>query len=306
MFHNHFASLLKAQGFGITPTKDRWEITGLPKEIIKAFSRRTSEIEVMALEGDITNPKEKANLAARSRKSKKTIASPEKVLEDWHARYDHMGGFPLDQLKQMRAPKPPSIKQIVSHTLDHVFERQSTVSTKKVLRTALQYGVGHISKDAIIDELHKRGAIFHHINDKERITLHHILKQEQHLIRLVKKGRGTQKKLVENPTLENIAYLNPSQRNAIIHILSSTDQVMALTGIAGAGKTTATGIIKQQIEQTGKQLIAVASSSDASRGTLRKEGFEGANTIAQLLQNETLQKALKHNVLLIDEASMLG
>jgi len=202
----------------------------------------------------------------------------------------------------MRAPKPPSVRHVVGQTLDHLFERQSTVSTRAVMQHALTLGVGHISQEAITSELHRRGAIIHHIKEREMLTLPHILREEQGLVKQVRAGRGTKNSLVAEVVFKQGTRLNRSQQNAIRHILTSTDQVVALSGPAGTGLKT----IAIQIKKTEKEIIAVAPTTDASRGTLRKQGFTSANTIAKLLQDETLQKQLKNNVLWVDEASQAG
>jgi conjugative relaxase-like TrwC/TraI family protein len=306
VFHNHFASLMRSAGFGIVPTNNRWEVAGIPREILRIFSQRTQEIERIALEEGIVNEAQKSVLAAKTRASKTTLESPPTILANWHARYAHAGGFPINTIKRVKAPKPKMIKQVMNETLDHLFERSSTVPLKMVMQTALKNGVGYISQETIMRDLISRGAIINLVSGEQRVTLPHILQEEQSLIKLVKDGRGRHAKLVPNHTDVKDSILNPNQKQVISQVMNSIDFVTALSGVAGTGKTTVTKIIKQEIEKTGKKLIAVAPTSDASRGTLRKEGFEGANTVAKLLQDETLSSQLKDNILLVDEASQLG
>ena len=44
----------------------------------------------------------------------------------------------------------------------------------------------------------------------------------------------------------------------------------------------------------------------ASRGVLRTEGFAGADTVARLLQDESLQRAAAGQLIWIDEAGLIG
>ncbi len=53
-------------------------------------------------------------------------------------------------------------------------------------------------------------------------------------------------------------------------------------------------------------MFAFAPSAEASRGVLANEGFLGADTVARLLQDEKLQDSARNQVLLIDEAGLLG
>jgi len=46
--------------YGIERTRQGWELKGIPRAVIDKFSRRTAQIERLAQEKGITDPKEKA------------------------------------------------------------------------------------------------------------------------------------------------------------------------------------------------------------------------------------------------------
>jgi ATP-dependent exoDNAse (exonuclease V) alpha subunit len=75
---------------------------------------------------------------------------------------------------------------------------------------------------------------------------------------------------------------------------------------AGSGKTTLMKEAVDKIEQTGKKVTVVAPTAQASRGVLKEEGFENAETVAKLLVDKRLQNSLKDQVLWVDEAGLLG
>ena len=58
---------------------------------------------------------------------------------------------------------------------------------------------------------------------------------------------------------------------------------MMIRGAAGVGKTTLLKEAVSGLEQSGHKVCAFAPSADASRGTLRSEGFASANTLARRL-----------------------
>jgi ATP-dependent exoDNAse (exonuclease V) alpha subunit len=60
------------------------------------------------------------------------------------------------------------------------------------------------------------------------------------------------------------------------------------------------------IESTGKQVFTFAPSADASKGTLRDEGFANADTVEQLLTNREMQASVKNQVIWVDEAGLLS
>ncbi|NJL72037.1 MAG: AAA family ATPase [Candidatus Competibacteraceae bacterium] len=56
----------------------------------------------------------------------------------------------------------------------------------------------------------------------------------------------------------------------------------------------------------GHQVEVFAPTAEASRGVLRAEGFERAETVARLLQDDVMQRSVAGKVLWIDEAGLLS
>jgi len=100
--------------------------------------------------------------------------------------------------------------------------------------------------------------------------------------------------------------LSAEQRAAVVKVLSSRDQVTGISGGASTGKTTALKAIVAGVEQGGKKVYAFAPSAQASRKVLQEEGFGNADTLESLFRNEKLQAAVNGQVLLVDEAGMIG
>ena len=106
-------------------------------------------------------------------------------------------------------------------------------------------------------------------------------------------------------TLQN-PQLGQDQKDAVRHVTTSPDRVLATRGPAGAGKTTMMQEAIPAIEAGGHKVFTFAPSAESSRGTLREEGFENAQTVAHLLKNESLHPQLRGQVLWIDEAGLLS
>jgi ATP-dependent exoDNAse (exonuclease V) alpha subunit len=101
-------------------------------------------------------------------------------------------------------------------------------------------------------------------------------------------------------------WLNEGQQRAVQHVLTSRDRVILIRGAAGVGKTTMMQEAVEAIEAAGKRVFTFAPSADASRGTLREEGFQNADTVARLLLDEKLQTEIRGQVIWVDEAGLLG
>ncbi|MEM8667415.1 MAG: AAA family ATPase [Planctomycetota bacterium] len=126
------------------------------------------------------------------------------------------------------------------------------------------------------------------------------------MIEFARKGRGQCEPLVLHPHKMKRDFLSDEQREAVRHVLESPDRVIAVRGGAGVGKTTSIMEAVEAIEGEGRGVFTFAPSADASRGTLREEGFENADTVARLLKDEKLQDFVSGNVIWVDEAGQLG
>src|SRR5262249_14374660 len=96
---------------------------------------------------------------------------------------------------------------------------------------------------------------------------------------------------------------NADQEAMIRHVQRSTDQVILIRGGAGTGKTEAD---KWVLADVNKPVAILAPSSDASRGVLRKDGFQEANTVASFLGNQAWQERMRGGVICVDEAGLLS
>ena len=69
-FRVRLANRLQDLGFGVERKRDDFEIAGIPKDVLKRFSRRTTLIEKVAEERGIVDPDRKAELGAETREIK--------------------------------------------------------------------------------------------------------------------------------------------------------------------------------------------------------------------------------------------
>lgn len=309
LYHSHFSKILEEAGYSIARTKDRWEIAGISREVIEKFSNRTLEIEKEALAKGITNAKEKAKLGARTRIKKSEGVEEKSLYALWEKRLSSK------ELKEVRNAKltehknaTPAItaKEAVNKAISHFLERQSTIPEKRVLGQAMSYGYGTLTSDAVKEALAERKDIISAEQQSIKyITTHEMLHAEDKMIEFASSTKGTVAPLNARYEIER-DFLSQEQRKAVQHLLNSNDRVSILLGSAGVGKTSLLLEVKAGIEQAGKKLLGFAPSANASRGVLKDKGFEDADTIAALLQKEELQQATRNNVILVDEAGMVG
>ena len=171
VFHARLAGRLADLGYTIERIGDRWELAGVPRTVIEKFSNRTKEIEAEAQRRGITDPTRKSELGARTRKAKDTYLTVEDQRGMWWHRLtseeqealhrvsqgpDLKGHGLDDPLREQASPERITAKQALDYAIAHTFQTTSVECSRRLMATALNYGVGHVSPEAIADELSRR------------------------------------------------------------------------------------------------------------------------------------------------------
>lgn len=308
-FHSKLAEKLQNIGYQVERSENGFELKGVSKETIDKFSRRTKEIEEHAKEKGITDNKAKSDIGSRTRESKRAEISAEKQFEHWQAR---LTKEELSQLRNLKSDSSCSgknedkAKTALDYSLSHHMERKSVASDKEILATAIKSSIGKATPEQIKKELGEKKEVFS-IKEKLRtfITTQEALNEEKQLIQNANSYQGKFAPINEQYEFK-ANYLNGQQKEAITHALTTQDGLTIISGKAGTGKTTLMKEVQQGIREAGKEIFAFAPSAEASRVVQRKEGFENANTVASLIQNDKTHSQLKNQIIWVDEAGLLS
>lgn len=317
-FEARLAHKLAALGYqverrALSTSKVGWELAGVPPRVVAEFSRRTTEIEQAADRLGLTDPAAKAALGARTRRGKPATTDAATLRDDWRQRLSAderraLADLATSARTSLPAPAGSSAAavQAMGQAVDHLFARDSVVPVDRLLETALRVGVGRVTPESLTPELSGHGLVLADHRGRAVATTHAMLAVEQSLVRFARAGSGRCDPLggySPPPTLAR-EFLNPQQQRAVRHLLASFDRVMVLRGKAGVGKSTLLAEVRDQITARGRQVLAVAPTTGATE-VLRADGFH-AETIAALLSRPELQQQLRGNVLLVDEAGLVG
>ncbi len=308
-FHARFAKQLTDGGYGIERTAKGWELAGVPQRVLDEFSQRREQVEQKAKELGITTAKEKDGLAALTRERKQKQFTKVELRELWDKRISADERAAI-QKSTSHSPRPVtriSEMKAMDFAVQHCYERASIATDKELLRHALRYGVGDVSVEQTKRQLLRDDFIAETANDHQWFTTHQVLAEERRLIDFVRDGKGKFKPFANGAYQFQNEMLSTEQRNAVLHVLRSSDWVTAIRGGAGTGKTTMMKEAVAAIEAGGQKVFTFAPSAEASRGVLRTDaGFANAETVEALLQNAKLQEQICGQVIWIDEAGLLG
>jgi predicted ribonuclease YlaK len=232
---------------------------------------------------------------------------PRQVVDGAEHQRAHQADHERDQTHAARTA--------ITFARDRNLEREAVVEERAILRDALQRSLGESRGDDIKDEVERRVergeflAVQQESGTPGRsFTTPAILELEQATIDRMRAGQGQHAELVSGRTREAIAreydYLNASQRPAGQDILANRDQVMALEGTAGTGKTTAFAAVRDAAEREGYQVEGFAPTSRAAH-KLPEAGIESSTLQRHLARGEeegrlTDQKRLY----VLDESSL--
>jgi conjugative relaxase-like TrwC/TraI family protein len=312
-FHARFSWKLRELGYEIEKQGKFWDIAGISKKTRDKFSNRTKRIEELALEKGITSAHEKDKLGALTRERKNLKLSSPELLKKWSERLTDLEKKGLGNLKNnsgltQKVNQRFTEEKAMNYAVSDLFERESVCSEKLLQASALRYGVGHVTVEGVKRQVFQEG-ILRSEDAQGRVNVTHqkVLCEEQQMIAFTRDGVGKCSALNLSWVVQDEKITNsPEQAHALRHICHSLDQVIALTGQAGTGKTTLMTESVAAIKKGGHEVFVFAPSSSASRGVLRGEGFKHAQTVEHLLTNADTQAKLPGQVIWIDEAGLLG
>jgi len=309
VFHARFSKQLADLGYRIERTAKGWELTGVPQRVLDEFSKRTEQIEEKAKELGITSAKGKDGLAALTRERKQKQFTKQELRERWDARVSAEERASIQNNLRNEISDAPKVSEMkaMDFAMQHCYERASIVTDKELLRHALRFGVGDVDLAQTKRQLLRDELIKENVDGRQWLTTKDVLAEEKRLIDFVQDGKGKFKPFGSVKYQFQNQKLSDEQRNAVRHILQSTERITAIRGGAGTGKTTMMKEAVAAIESGGAKVFTFAPSAEASRGVLRADaGFANAETVEALLQNPKLQTQVRGQVLWIDEAGLLS
>jgi len=211
--------------------------------------------------------------------------------------------------------EPPRIgaQAAVTYAKDRNFEREAVVGERDLLRDALTRSMGEVTVRDIKAEFEHRvdASDFVRVNRTpdspgRAFTTPEMIQLEHDTVAAMRAGQQQHPALVDEATTDRLTrehpHLSERQRTAVEQVLASRDQVMALDGVAGAGKTTVLSVVREAAEREGYQVEGFAPTSRAAQ-QLASAGMPAITLQRHLAQLEESAPAHKH-LYVLDESSL--
>ena len=290
---------------GKTHSDGRFEIEGVPRETIDAFSTRRAEIEAAMAERGMGKSKDSPHLADRATlmtRAAKHDVDKGALRQSWQRQATELG-FSAGKVranarKAARGLLAPDLFEgpgyaagdAVAWAVAHLAERQAVFGHAHLLAATLAREPGAVTVDAAeraIEAFERDGALHaaRGLDHGRHWTTDAALARESETIALMRAGQGAEKTVMRRWIAETKLHkgrLNEGQKEAVKTILASTDRVVGVQGYAGTGKTTMLKRLRVLAESRGYNAIGLAPSASAARTLANESGID----------SETLQRFL--------------
>ncbi len=304
VYRSELAARMKALGYKIERGKSgQPEIKGYTEEYLAASSPRRQQIEEH-LAKEKQRGADAAQIAAHKTRQAKLNLSHGEVQQRHQQVAEAFGNQPDQVIETAREraqhPNPKShgvsTEAAVTFSKERNLEREAVADERDLLRDALRRSMGEATFEEVRNEFEKRVNAGEFIGVATRagapdraFTTQEMIDYERDTMQAMRDGQNRHEPLASEATRREIGgkrlHLSESQRNAIEQILSSRDQVTALEGVAGGGKTTSLTAIRDAAEQEGYRVEGFAPTSRAAQ-KLAESGIESSTLQRHLATNE--------------------
>ena len=322
VYRSELAAHLQGMGYEIERGEHgQPEIKGYSREYLEASSPRRQQIEEY-LEASGRSGAGAAQIAAHQTRDAKKPVSHEEVRAQHQKlamQYGHQPERVLKGASQRDGVelKPESSQRAahegMSYARERGMEREAVVDERSMMRDALKHTMGQTRLSEIKAAFEKRIQSSELIEVPRReglagraFTTPEMQGYERELVDRMKQGQGNREVLadgnIREQTAERHPHLSVSQQTAVDKVLTSRDQIMALEGVAGAGKTTSLTAVREAAEAAGYVIEGLAPTSRAAQ-KLAESGIETQTLQRHLARGERPDNGQKR-FYVVDESSM--
>lgn len=296
-----------------------WELQGYSREQVEAFSQRQQQITKKMAELGVNGSRNAHEVALSTRQSKQEYDNVE-LKADWKRRANEYGIDTARYLNQAYARGGISIEnellaqEALQFAKAHLTNREAVVDKRDIEVAALEYGMGSIDLDGLrrqmaIEEtgnhLIRVPGIDHH-HPQGSLTTPEMVALEKDNLRMMRAGQGQAQPIASQLVVQNWGRhkgLSDEQIDAAVTMLTSKNWITAIDALAGTGKTTTVGAIRQLAEEQGYTVRSFGPTTKSVQ-ELQDAGLDGARTIASLLHSQ-LPTPIGPEVWFVDEHSMM-
>jgi conjugative relaxase-like TrwC/TraI family protein len=321
VYRSELAHRLQELGYELEHGKSgQPEIKGYSREYLEASSPRRKQIEEH-LASENQSSAAAAQIAAHQTREPKLQLSHEEMQrrhKDMAFRFGDQPEHVITEAEKRAHHSQEDVAQMITHSAvtfakERNFERDAVADERALLTDALRRSMGGATLEQVRADFEERVKSGEFIEAQKRasapgrsFTTTEMIGYERNTISLMREGQGKYTPLSRFSTRHEIektySHLSESQGRALQQILSSQDQVMALEGVAGAGKTTSLKAIREAADREGYWVQGFAPTSRAAQ-KLAEAGIV-SSTLQQHLARGDQGHGVRNCFYVLDESSL--
>jgi conjugative relaxase-like TrwC/TraI family protein len=328
----------EAQALGyeidVTHRDGRFDIVGVPEDLMKEFSSRTNEIDEIVKKRGRTDAVARHWATMLSRKRKENVPHDE-LLKKWHKTAKENNANLSALVKQAKREGPRAhaeginLHTAVKDAIDLLSESESVFTHANVVRHALAGMMGRTDVAAVevmVKTFEKDGRL-RRVDEAgtEQWTTPRAQEQERRLLEAMRLGKNTRAAIVPTGEVERLLAgrdMNEEQLEAANLILTSPDQYIAIVGLPGVGKTTRVlNSVREIANARGRELVGMAQNRMAANNLEKEAGIKSYTVLEHVyrinrdvsaLRTATAERKAKilsryaNQLWVVDEASQLS
>ncbi len=311
IYRAELAAEMQKMGFAVERESDSFRIAGSSKELEKEFSKRREEIEKSLEESGFKSAKAAA-VAALDTRTKKEVRPRQELFAEWQEIGKEFE-FDFDKLREAQAEEPPEMIE-KEELLLKLTQRESAFKESEIWKHVAIESQGVFDASEIaqyVEDLKNSHELVKltRENGDERWTTREMIKLEKEMVSTAESLTQRHSHSVSEASIEKAKAsrtLSDQQTSALLH-LAKAEQIGAVVGMAGAGKSYLLGAAREAWEAEGFQVRGAALAGKAAAGLQEDAGIK-SQTIHSLLAEiqEGKTELNEKTVLVIDEAGMVG
>jgi conjugative relaxase-like TrwC/TraI family protein len=323
VFHADLAQRLQARGYaveirpgGVAAIRD------VPLSLMEAFSqRRRKDIEPYLAARGQSGARAAENATIRTRKVKDREISREALRTFWATTVRDQGvdlQAIRNQAEKVQAgerdlpgadEKRDQARAALGFATEHISERKAAFTGCELLGVALRQGMGVITLEDVRAALKKDKELVKveaQDSPSHRYTTDRALRVERSNIKAMRQGKGTGRAILDGDRFEPSRPLSDGQRKVAEHILLSKDQVLAVEGKAGAGKTYTLQTVVAEATARGWAVRGFAPDTSAVKTLAEETGVQAMTLAALARERPGIGEPPRSQLWLVDEAGKMS
>ena len=337
VYRSDLAQALEKLGYRIEKSHadGRFEIAGVPREVIEAFSTRRAEIEAAVAERGMSGTAENQRLAERAAlmtRARKRDVDKAELRGIWEKQAAGLGfdarALTAEAMSRENV-RDSATKNLATEAMEwavtHLSEREAVFPRADLLAATLAWDPGAVSVEAAeraVEDLTRKGRLHaaSALEGGDGMTTDKAVADERETIGLMRDGHGRGRAPMRSWMVQAHLHKGPltqGQKDAVRLILSDKDRVVGVQGYAGTGKTTMLNRARALLEKRGYEVKGLAPSASAVKTLAAEAGIESETLQRFLARNagvaegrltkkgeRKMRAAFKKTVLVVDEGSL--